>query len=249
MSARTGSAHSECPYAAHAGPDELVRFGHALQNDGRLDAAAGCYARTTRLHPAFADGWFEHGLVLQSLGGDLATAVRTFETGLRLRPSDAGRLNAHGVMLQTAGRHAEARRAYSRSVRVPPGLPPARRPPLAPAPPSHARRACHSLRALRPTRRRTSTSARCMRRLAHRQTHSPRVRTPPPLAPRRDSRVHPSLPRRSSQPPRHMPVAAHRPRGARGRRSRRGAHAQQHRRRTRLAGPAAARARSPSPQP
>ena len=124
MSARTGSAHSECPYAAHAGPDELVRFGHALQNDGRLDAAAGCYARTTRLHPAFADGWFEHGLVLQSLGGDLATAVRTFETGLRLRPSDAGRLNAHGVMLQTAGRHAEARRAYSRSVRVPPGLPP-----------------------------------------------------------------------------------------------------------------------------
>ena len=118
MSARTGSAHSECPYAAHAGPDELVRFGHALQNDGRLDAAAGCYARTTRLHPAFADGWFEHGLVLQSLGGDLETAVRTFETGLRLRPSDAGRLNAHGVMLQTAGRHAEARRAYSRSVRV-----------------------------------------------------------------------------------------------------------------------------------
>ena len=135
------SAHSECPYAAHAGPDELVRFGHALQNDGRLDAAAGCYARTTRLHPAFADGWFEHGLVLQSLGGDLATAVRTFETGLRLRPSDAGRLNAHGVMLQTAGRHAEARRAYSRSVRVPPGLPPARRPPLARAPPSHPRRA------------------------------------------------------------------------------------------------------------
>ena len=126
MSTPTSAGRSECPYAAHAGPDELVRFGHALQNEGRLDAAAGCYARTTRLHPAFADGWFEHGLVLQSLG-DLAAAVRTFDAGLRLRPSDAGRLNAHGVMLQTAGRHAEARRAYSRSVRVPPGLPPARR--------------------------------------------------------------------------------------------------------------------------
>mmetsp|Transcript_24261 Transcript_24261/g.49255 ORF Transcript_24261/g.49255 Transcript_24261/m.49255 type:complete len:284 (-) Transcript_24261:88-939(-) len=107
--------HSECPYAAQAGPDELVRFGHALQNEGRLDAAAGCYARITRLHPAFADGWFEHGLALQSLG-DLAAAVRTFASGLRLRPSDAGRLNAHGVMLQTAGRHTEARRAYSRSL-------------------------------------------------------------------------------------------------------------------------------------
>ena len=126
MSTPTGAGRSACPSAAHAGPDELVRFGHALQNEGRLDAAAGCYARTTRLHPAFADGWFEHGLVLQSLG-DLAAAVRTFDAGLRLRPSDAGRLNAHGVMLQTAGRHAEARRAYSRSVRVPPGLPPARR--------------------------------------------------------------------------------------------------------------------------
>ena len=119
MSVTPRGSHRECPFAAHAGPDELVRFGHALQNEGRLDAAAGRYERTTRLHPAFADGWFEHGLVLQSLG-DLAAAVRTFDAGLRLRPSDAGRLNAHGVMLQTAGRHAEARRAYSRSVRLPP---------------------------------------------------------------------------------------------------------------------------------
>ena len=77
---------SECPFAAAAGADELVRFGHALQNEGRLAEAAGCYAHTTRLHPAFADGWFEHGLALQSLG-DLVSAVQSFGVGLRLRCS------------------------------------------------------------------------------------------------------------------------------------------------------------------
>tara|TARA_B110001452_G_scaffold51195_2_gene39103 strand:+ start:338 stop:1192 length:855 start_codon:yes stop_codon:yes gene_type:complete len=104
-----------CPSQASAGADELVRFGHALQHEGRLGEAAGCYERITRLHPAFADGWFEHGLALQSLG-DLPSAVHTFSAGLRLRPASADRLNSHGVMLQTAGRQQEARHAYSRSL-------------------------------------------------------------------------------------------------------------------------------------
>ncbi len=114
-SAGASSLVLDCPYTDKAGADELVRFGHALQNEGRLGEAAGCYKRITRLHPAFADGWFEHGLALQSLG-DVTAALKTFSGGLRLRPSDAGRHNAHGVMLQSAGRYSEARRAYVRSL-------------------------------------------------------------------------------------------------------------------------------------
>ena len=104
-----------CPSQASAGADELMRFGHALQNEGRLGEAAGCYERITGLHPAFADGWFEHGLALQSLG-DLPSAVHAFSAGLRLRPANADRLNAQGVMLQTVGRQQEARHAYGRSL-------------------------------------------------------------------------------------------------------------------------------------
>ena len=49
-----------------ANKNDLIRFGHALQNDGRIAEAEEVYRRVTRQHPAFPDGWFDLGLALEA---------------------------------------------------------------------------------------------------------------------------------------------------------------------------------------
>ena len=122
MRPRTQQPHrltTACPSDA-ADFASLLRFSHALRGDGRLVEAVACHARVTALHPRRADGWFDLGLAQQA-HGDLGAAARALGAGLRLRPADAGRLTAYGVVLQQAERLDEARDAYRRSIARSPG--------------------------------------------------------------------------------------------------------------------------------
>ena len=110
-----------CPEsgAASTGPEQRLRFAHALRREGRLELARACYAQLTAWRPGFPDGWFELGLIEQDLG-DLRAAIAAFEEGLRLRPGVAVRLDQYGVALQLMGRADEARAAYGRAIAAAP---------------------------------------------------------------------------------------------------------------------------------
>ena len=104
---------------ADARPHELLRFGHALSFSGRHEEARACHAHSVRLHPGFADGWFELGESHRSLG-EVEHALRALEAGLKLAPHAARWHSAHGTLLQTAGRLGEARAAYARALTASP---------------------------------------------------------------------------------------------------------------------------------
>ena len=101
--------------APAAGPEELLRFGHALRREGRQSEARHSYARATELHPRHAGGWFELAESQQAVN-ELDGALASFRAGLRLRPSADGQQSAFGVALQGAGRLSEARAAYRRAI-------------------------------------------------------------------------------------------------------------------------------------
>ena len=98
-----------------ARPRELLRFGNALSFSGRHEEARACHAHSVRLHPGFADSYFELGEAHRALGED-ALALRAMETGLKLTPHAAHRHRDHGTMLQGIGRLSEARAAYARAL-------------------------------------------------------------------------------------------------------------------------------------
>lgn len=105
-----------CPLSATSpGPEELLRFSHALRRDGRLSTSAACYERLSGLHPRFADGWYELGLARHEQGR-LDDALSALEQGLRLRPLADGRMASYALLLQEAGRMSEARGAYHRAL-------------------------------------------------------------------------------------------------------------------------------------
>lgn len=101
--------------ASLPGPEELVRFGHALQRDGRPSEALDTYARATSLHPLFATGWLELALA-QHASGNTADALRAFERSRGLDPALRGLQSAYGVSLQAVGRVGEAAAAYRMAI-------------------------------------------------------------------------------------------------------------------------------------
>ncbi|KAL1521471.1 hypothetical protein AB1Y20_021133 [Prymnesium parvum] len=100
---------------APAGPEELIRLGHALQREGRGAEARSTFAQTVELHPSHPNGW----LVLaqsQLESNELQASIASFQNGLRLRPDAPGQQTAYGVALQSSGRLGEAQDAYVRAI-------------------------------------------------------------------------------------------------------------------------------------
>ena len=109
-----GSASAaRCPAESRAllGPEDLLRFSHALRRD-RFSEAVACYERLTSDFPQFAEGWFELGQALTE-SGRTSEAVAAMQKGFQLAPSaPSGRVLDYGRALQQLSRLDEASAAY-----------------------------------------------------------------------------------------------------------------------------------------
>ena len=107
-------------FALPAGREsQLVSQGNALQSQGRLEEAAGCYRQAIAINPGAAELHSNLGNLLDSLG-ERDGAVASYRKALSLKPDVAAVHSNLGLTLQAQGKFDEAIESYGRAITLQP---------------------------------------------------------------------------------------------------------------------------------
>ena len=103
---------------ADADAKEVTQFARELERDGRKAEALPCYVMAIRVCPTEPVGYLDLAVAKQY--EDPPLAIKLYQHGLRLKPTDHDVYNQYGILLRTNERQNEAMRHFVSAGRINP---------------------------------------------------------------------------------------------------------------------------------